>query len=194
MLGVCVVDSWLLHSGARGAASLKYSEFYEDLAADLIDNSFDSVGWRPRGGAEAGEGGGGGAKAGKAALEPAYGVGVHLKSTTKRRLDRSGGATPHLRQRYCRECKAFRSTLVCSACRDPTAGGESFCVGLRQAVASLRTTCGQLTTHFCNCFDGYYAGAGGMALGGDGSGWVVAGGGRGGWGGGPRGFINRPGW
>ena len=129
LLGVCIVDAWLLHSGARGAAALQQSDFYEDLAADLIDNSFDSVGWRPRGGAAAGEGEGGGAGAGEEALGPAYGVGVHLKPTTKRRLDQSGGATPHLRQRYCRECKAFRSTLVCSACRDPTAGGEIFLCG-----------------------------------------------------------------
>ena len=104
LLGVCIVDAWLLHSGARGAAALKQSDFYEDLAADLIDNSLDSVGWRPRGGAAAGEGEGGGAGAGEEALAPAYGVGVHLKPTTKRRLDQSGGATPHLRQRYCREC------------------------------------------------------------------------------------------
>jgi len=44
LLGVCIVDAWLLHSGARGAAALKQSKFYENLAGDLIDNSFDSVG------------------------------------------------------------------------------------------------------------------------------------------------------
>jgi len=91
LLGVCIVDAWLLHSGARGAAALKQSEFYENLAGDLIDNSFDSVGWRPREGVAAGEGGGGGTGAGEEALALAYGVGVHLKPTTKRRLDQSGG-------------------------------------------------------------------------------------------------------
>jgi len=129
LLGVCIVEACLLHSGARGAAALKQSEFYEGLAAALVDNSFDSVGWRPRRGAAAGEGEGGGAGAGEKALGLAYGVGVHLKPTTKRRLDQSSGATPHLRLRYCLACKAFRSTLVCSACRYPTAGAEMFFCG-----------------------------------------------------------------
>lgn len=48
LLGICVVDAWLLYSGARGAAAaLAQSQFYEDLAAQLIDNAFDTVGVRP---------------------------------------------------------------------------------------------------------------------------------------------------
>ena len=48
--------------------------------------------------------------------------------------------------------------------------GTCSCVGLRQAFSALWTTCGQLKTHFCNCCDGYYAGGGGMTLGGNGLG------------------------
>jgi len=92
----------------------------------LTDRDEFSVGWRPRGEAKAGEGEGGGAGAGEEALTTAYGAGVHLKSISKRPLDQSGG---HLHQWYCPESKAIRSTSVYSACRNPTAGGESFLCG-----------------------------------------------------------------
>jgi len=40
LLGMCVVDSWLLYSGARGeTAALTQRQFYEDLAAHLISLS-----------------------------------------------------------------------------------------------------------------------------------------------------------
>ena len=96
------------------------------LERSLTDGDEFSVGWRPRGEAKAGEGEGGGAGAGEEALATAYGAGVHLKSTSKRPLDQSGG---HLRQRYFPESKAIRSTLLYSACRNPIAGRESFLCG-----------------------------------------------------------------
>ena len=89
----------------------------------LTDGDEFSVGWLPREEAQPGEGKGGGAGAGEEVLATAYGAGVHFKSTSKRPLDRFGG---QLRQRYCPESKAIRSALVYSACRNPTAGGESF--------------------------------------------------------------------
>jgi hypothetical protein len=48
-LGIIVVDSWLLHTGARGPLqAMLQNEFYESLALELIDNNFDSVGLRAR--------------------------------------------------------------------------------------------------------------------------------------------------
>lgn len=50
LLGICVIDAWLLYSGAKGAAAvLTQAQFYEDLAEALIDNTYDSTGIRRRG-------------------------------------------------------------------------------------------------------------------------------------------------
>jgi hypothetical protein len=44
-----VVDSWLLYRGSRGGSGgMVQREFYEELALDLVDNNFDSVGLRRR--------------------------------------------------------------------------------------------------------------------------------------------------
>jgi len=131
LLGVCIVDAWLLHSGARGASSLKQSDFYQNLAADFIDNTIDGGGWRPRGREMA-------AGAAAASIDDAtdvsspaaaYGVGEHLKPTSKRRQTKAGAVPTHLQQRHCRVCKTIRSTLVCSVFRDPAAGGAVFLCG-----------------------------------------------------------------
>ena len=81
LLGVCIVDDWMLPSGARGpAASLEQATFYEDLASGMIDNTFDSTGWRPRTAQAATD----------ATVAPAYGVGLHLTPSKKRRAPPSG--------------------------------------------------------------------------------------------------------
>jgi hypothetical protein len=47
LLGMIVVDSWLLYTGARGRVrTMVQSEFYEALALDLSDNNFEQVGRR----------------------------------------------------------------------------------------------------------------------------------------------------
>jgi len=54
LLGMCIADSWLLYSGARGdVGGLSQHEFLEILAEQLIDNTFETAGLRPRGSAEA---------------------------------------------------------------------------------------------------------------------------------------------
>lgn len=78
LLGMCVVESWMLYSGARGAtATLSQRQFYEDLAAQLIANSCDTTGLRARGASKSP------VDAERAPLR--YGVGVHLTPTLKRR-------------------------------------------------------------------------------------------------------------
>jgi len=121
LLGVCIVDAWLLHSGARGPASLKQAAFYEDLASGLIDNTFDSTGARPR------------AATGDTNPTPplGYGLGVHLTPTTKRRHPSAGGAGVFLAQRRCCVCSTQTSTLVCSECRQPDSGREMFVCGAK---------------------------------------------------------------
>ncbi len=44
LLGMCIVDSWLLYQGARnGTGCISQREFYELLAGELIENEFDSI-------------------------------------------------------------------------------------------------------------------------------------------------------
>lgn len=109
-LGMCVFDAWILYSDARGAtATLSQRQFYEDLASQLIANSFDTTGLRERG-------------ASKSPVDAQrafqrYGVGVHLTPTLKRRHGASAASADHCAQRLCRVCRRFKSSLVCSRCR-----------------------------------------------------------------------------
>jgi hypothetical protein len=49
LLGMTIVDSWLLYVGARGELrTMKQREFYEALFLELIDNDFDLIGLRSR--------------------------------------------------------------------------------------------------------------------------------------------------
>jgi len=115
--GMCVMDALLLYASARGpAAALTQNQFYEDLAAQLIDNTYDSVGLRQCGvpGAVSGSDG---------APVMCFGVGVHLTPT----LNRRKGDSDHRAQRDCRVCKSGRTTLVFSSCRDGTGVDLFFC-------------------------------------------------------------------
>ena len=48
-IGMIVVDSLLLHAGARSfLQTMLQNEFCESLALELSDNKFDSVGFRSR--------------------------------------------------------------------------------------------------------------------------------------------------
>jgi len=83
LLGICVVDAWILHSGAHGtAAELTQNQFYEDLAAELIDNTFDTVGLRARGAPVVDS-------ADRGVPPLCFGVGIHLNPTLKRRTGSS---------------------------------------------------------------------------------------------------------
>lgn len=104
MLGICIMDAWLLCREARGAAAVvSQAAFYEVLASCLIDYDFNFRALRTR-------------ASGATAAEPQEttpsGVGIHLVHTFKRRR----GST-HLAQRNCRICQTGRSTLVRSACQ-----------------------------------------------------------------------------
>jgi hypothetical protein len=49
LLGMVIMDSWLLYVGARGPLrSMKQRTSYETLALELIDTEFNSVGLRAR--------------------------------------------------------------------------------------------------------------------------------------------------
>lgn len=113
LLGMCAVDAWKLYTGARGAtASLTQKQFYEDLAAQLIGNTFDAVGIRARWSTTASAS----TASGDMAVSARYGLGIHLKPTLKRRGPFAADGDQRA-QRGCRVCKRFKSCLVWLGCR-----------------------------------------------------------------------------
>lgn len=116
---MCIVDAWLLFCGARGPrATLMEKLFYENLAAALIDNSFETVGLRSR-------------NAGKAeepdVKHPDHGVGFYLAPTNKRRSMVNGHVCEQRAQRACNLCKRKVTSYVCSGCRERKLGEVFFC-------------------------------------------------------------------
>jgi hypothetical protein len=114
LLGIIIVDAWLVHSGGRGArATMEQRSFYEKLADQLIDNQFDYVGLRDR----------------STSLIDAKqilrsGRDVHLTPTKKRRKTKDGATLTFAEQGRCTVCKSKKSTYICSTCADsgPEAG------------------------------------------------------------------------
>jgi len=112
LLGMCVVIAWMLHSEARGGtATLNQSEFYEDLAEQLIDNAFDAVGFRARRNP-------GGAATAEEARAPRLGMGIRETPTLNRCHGLFSQEGDHRDQRACRVCKRRGSSSVCSAYRE----------------------------------------------------------------------------
>jgi hypothetical protein len=104
LLGIVIVDSWLLYAGARGPLrSMKQRRFYETLALKIIGNDFDSVGLRARtGGSMPGQ------------PTPTSDIGPHVTRTRKRRRDKDGREQTLRAQRNCVIC-GVRTTKACSS-------------------------------------------------------------------------------
>eukprot|EP00170_Pyropia_yezoensis_P001688 contig_7251_g1692 len=112
LLSMSEVDAWMLYCGARGSTVfLTQRQIYEDSAAQLIDNTFDTMGIRARGTTT-------GTPAADTTAPLRYGVGINRTPNLKRRG--LSAAEEDLRaQCRCRVCKRFKSSLVCSGCRGP---------------------------------------------------------------------------
>ena len=104
-----------MYSGILGDTEGETSkDFYELLAAEMIENKLDHPrnrfrlrrnpiipsrdSYHPNG-------------------QPKSGIGIHLSPTKKRRVNK-GQETKALAENFCRECKQFKSSTVCSKCRD----------------------------------------------------------------------------
>lgn len=122
LFGICVVDGWMLYSGAHGAAAvLTHAQFHETLAEQLIDNVYHTRGASRCGVLES-------YAAADETTPPLFGVSVHLTPTLKRRTGSSAKGADQRAQRDCRVCKSHRTTQVCSRCRE-TGDGEVYCCG-----------------------------------------------------------------
>ena len=83
--------------------------FFAELAANLIDNSFDNVGLRDRSPSRPGSD--------LSATIESGGIGIHLYPTKHRRRDKCGSAGSAWKQGRCGVCYT-KTTWVCSECRD----------------------------------------------------------------------------
>jgi hypothetical protein len=123
LLGMIIVDSWLLYVGSRGELrSMKQRGFYEALWLELIDNNFDLVGLRSQTPDDT-----------PFQLTPTSGADPHATPTNKRKLDKEKKETSAQAQRDCIVCKS-RTTRVCSECRGDGKGEEFICDSSKQRV------------------------------------------------------------
>lgn len=106
LLALCVVDSWLLFSGAHPESEQHMTQrrYYETLAEQLIDNTFDSRNTRRR------------SVTPERTVTAGSGVETHLIPTKKKRKTANGMMTSFAVQNNCRVCKVKKTTLVCSSC------------------------------------------------------------------------------
>ena len=119
---MCIVDSWLIYSKATETEK-KQRDFYELLAEEVIDNTYDQV----RGGRRQGsENGSPGIITAEGHMRS--GIAAHLTPTKKKRRKREtmeDGAnntirlknTNYMQQGRCIVCKK-KTTQVCSQCQD----------------------------------------------------------------------------
>jgi Transposase IS4 len=114
VLRMIVVDAWLVYSGGCGIRTrMDQRAFYEQLADQLIDNSFDSVRLRDRPSALVTPG-----------VPTRSGIGAHLTPTKKKRKRKSGTSTTFALQGKCCICSA-KTTHICSSCLDDRAESGS---------------------------------------------------------------------
>jgi len=96
---------------SQGGPHLTPNEFYEDLAEQLIDNTFETAGMRARPALS-------GAAAASDAAPLRFGLGIHLTATVKRRKGPASTEGDHRAQRACHVCKRRGTSWVCSWCRN----------------------------------------------------------------------------
>lgn len=99
LLAMIIIDSWQLYSGAHGSRwHMGQHKFYETLATQLIDNTFDGPGLRFRSKSTS--------SVGRFRPQiPTSGIVIHLTPTRERRKSKDGKVTTYAMQKKCRVCK-----------------------------------------------------------------------------------------
>lgn len=116
LLSMCIVDAWLMYSGAQGERrQLNQRHFYEQLATELIDNFYDRPYLRLSGSDR-------GSDKGDSPNDRriSSGIGVHLTPTRAKRKTKEGVVTKYALQGACRVCKVKKTTHLCSSCLSDT--------------------------------------------------------------------------
>ena len=106
-----IVYIWLLYNVAQGSCyHLGQRQFYETLATQQIDNTFDGHNLRRNGSLNRP------AKVQDFESSLTNGIGIHLTPTQEWRKSKDGKISSFAMQRKCRICKTKKTTHLCSAC------------------------------------------------------------------------------
>ena len=115
LLAMTLVDTWLVYSGATRTKETQ-SEFYEDLATELIDNTYDTVGGGRRRTSQ-GNSTGSPVSLTDNCGRVRCGVDHHVTPTKRKKKKRNGDVTNHSMQGHCVICKK-KTRFLCSTCND----------------------------------------------------------------------------
>ena len=117
---MCIVDTRLAFHGCRGGTSCPTTqrEFCEDLAEQLIDNSYDELGRRNRGVGTA-------SPARAPTNDHSSDVDTHLNPKKRKKRKEEGFATKYTMQGWCMECNLPGTTQVCSDCTENTSNTKT---------------------------------------------------------------------
>jgi hypothetical protein len=125
IFGMRVVATWKVWSQVTGSKCTQ-SDFYKDLAEELIDNTYDAVGGtgacrHSSGNLDGVEGSP--ARYDATTGEPRADLFAHLTPTKKKRKIKDGTTTNQTKQGYCSECKG-NAKYNCSLCLDENPNDE----------------------------------------------------------------------
>ena len=113
IFGICVVDAWLCYQNTLETSELQ-EDFYEKLAEELIDNSYDGRLLRSDGGTPSSAGDSSPTNTGG---RPRDCYGIHVMSMRETKKG-SKGRKCHTTQLRCQICSK-KTTHKCSKCDDP---------------------------------------------------------------------------
>ena len=130
LLGMCITDAYLLFRATRVPGnSMSVGDFFWDLGAELIDNTYDSTGLRHRSGSEGQSSSGmplSSAGDNENTLVELSGNAPRLTPTKTRRGVLAGRVEKARIQRKCRVC-GMKCSEQCSKCRDELHVDRFFC-------------------------------------------------------------------
>ena len=140
IFGICVVDTWLAWKQATNAR-FSQSEFYTDLAEELINNNYDSVSTATRGCRRRSNNSASSLELYDAiSVHPRGGVSAHLMPTKKRRKDKTGRKSSFAFQGRCAEYKK-KTKYTCSLCSDSNMGERRIFSAIpKRAEIALQST------------------------------------------------------
>ena len=125
ILGIIIVDTWLVYKGFFHDAAEPEKDFYDRLAEELIDNAYDSPVTRRRGRSMYST---------PSPLASAFhqdgsarsGLGIHITPTKRKRKGKN-----YLLQGNCKVCKK-KTTNICSSCKELAPDKETWICNTRR--------------------------------------------------------------
>ena len=122
ILSMIIVDTWCVTKGILGERyEATESTFYTKLAEEMIENTLDEAHSTRSRTSNIGVLDGPPSCLDTIDGRVASGVGIHLTPTKKRRM-KEGKLTNYIQQDWCSDCaredKRYKTTYVCSLCRD----------------------------------------------------------------------------